>query len=304
MKRGIEETAGGAMMNQNKRFAYGQQNMGGGYGPGVGNDSQYADAVKAGQRSSPNFKTAWHQFCEMNGSQTFDPAKHPVDFVQSFFDAIGQAFLKDPILPGTASPAQNPQRRGNFGGNHGMQAGGYNNQGGFQQQGGYQQRRQYGGVVGGGSTALTKCMEMVKQGQRSSPEWKQRWIEFCSECGNGIQDPGRHDAIFIVSFVMKFGLADVVNANWANPYLVSLGELAKPLMVRTIKKGQTNDDLWRESWQGFSEGKGTGRDPNLHDAGSLMEFFDTVAIPQFSHMPYMQPYVLGTFDAEGTEGVN
>jgi len=157
-------------------------------------------------------------------------------------------------------------------------------------------------MVGGGSTALTKCMEMVKQGQRSSPEWKARWIEFCQECGNGIQDPGRHDAIFIVSFVMKFGLADVVNANWANPYLVSLGELAKPLMVRTIKKGQTSDDLWRESWTAFAEGKGTGRDPNSHDAGSLMEFFDTVAIPQFSHMPYMQPYMQGTFDAEG-EGV-
>ena len=55
---------------------------------------------------------------------------------------------------------------------------------------------------------------------------------------------------------MKFGLADVVNANWANPYLVSLGELAKPLMVRTIKKGQTSDDLWRESWTAFAEGKG------------------------------------------------
>ncbi len=99
-----------------KRFNYGPGGPGGasfGGGPGMHgggggggfDEAQYANAVKAGQRSSPNFKTAWHQFCEMNGSQTFDPSKHPTDFVQSFFDAIGQAFLKEPVLPGTASPA-------------------------------------------------------------------------------------------------------------------------------------------------------------------------------------------------------
>ena len=35
------------------------------------------------------------------------------------------------------------------------------------------------------------------------------------------------------------------------------------------------------------------RDPNRHDAGSLMEFFDTIAITEFKGHSWMQPYMTG-----------
>lgn len=54
-----------------------------------------------------------------------------------------------------------------------------------------------------------------------------------------MQDPNRHGAMFLLAFVLKFGLAEVVSAPWAGPFLVSLGELSKPYMVQTIKKGFT-----------------------------------------------------------------
>jgi len=144
------------------------------------------------------------------------------------------------------------------------------------------------------SAAHQKVVELVKMGQRNSPQWKAMWIEQCGEYGNGIHDPTRHTPMFIIAFIMKFGLADVVTAPWATPYLVNLGALAKPFMVATIKKGQSMSETWKEGWSAYSDSKlGGTRDPSRHDAGSLMEFFDTIGIPEFSSEPWMQPYITG-----------
>eukprot|EP00392_Amoebophrya_sp_AT5.2_P016263 g16521.t1 len=152
-----------------------------------------------------------------------------------------------------------------------------------------------GAAPNGNVAALNRVIELVKQGQRNSAEWKTMWIDWCQENGAGVHDPTRHQACFIIAFVLKYGLAEVVSAPWASPYLVSLGELAKPYMVSTIKKGQSLSEIWKEQWGLFADSKANGtRDPNRHDAGSLMEFFDTIALQQFGSETWMQPYVNGS----------
>merc|ERR1712194_76916 len=85
------------------------------------------------------------------------------------------------------------------------------------------------------------------------------------------------------------------SAAWAYEYLVSLGELAKPYMVHTIRVGRSVSDKWETQWTTFTDSKGTGtRDPRGHDAGTLMEFFDTIALPNFRSEPWMKPYVDGS----------
>lgn len=94
--------------------------------------------------------------------------------------------------------------------------------------------------------------------------------------------------------MLKFGLASVVGSQWAQPYLVSLGELAKPFMTGTITRGCRESDTWNELWGSFADGKGPNlREPVKHDAGSLMEFFDMTAMVQFSTEPWMQCYQNG-----------
>ena len=80
-------------------------------------------------------------------------------------------------------------------------------------------------------------------------------------------------------------------------------------MVQTIKKGQSLDETWKTCWGNFADSKMNGtRDPNRHDAGSLMEFFDTIAMTQFKDQTWMAGYLTGTALDEpmgppGTTGV-
>ena len=54
-------------------------------------------------------------------------------------------------------------------------------------------------------------------------------------------------------------------------------------------------EVWKEQWGLFADSKANGtRDPQRHDAGSLMEFFDTIALQQFGNEAWMQPYVNGS----------
>lgn len=269
---GHNNNRGGYNANQNRT-----QNRGQNYGQGNdAYDGGVAQAVKAGQRCSQTFKQAWHQYCELAGHQTYDPNKHDTNFLQGFFDAVAGGYM------------ENLKNNPNSGKGKGKGAKGY---------------------PVGTHPALPKVIELVKQGQRNSAEWKNMWIEWCQKQGAGVQDPNRHSALFVIAFVLKFGLEPVVNASWAGPYLVSLGELCKPFMVQTIKKGQSLDETWKQAWGNFADSKMNGtRDPNRHDAGSLMEFFDTIAMQKFRDEPWMVGYLTGTAVDEpmgppGTTGI-
>lgn len=250
--------------------------------------SSYVDSIKVAQRSSQNIKHAWQQYCESNGRVMFDPAKQSTDFIQTFLDQLGKAYLGG----GGGRGGTNYDSGGSLHGSGGPGGRGYDQN--SPSTNGNSMNRGVAGRSSAQDPAFQRVIELVKQGQRNSPEWKNMWTDWCQENGNGVNDPTRHVPFSVIGFVLKFGLAEVVNAPWASPYLVSLGELAKPFMVQTIKKGQSMSETWKEQWGVFADSKANGtRDPNRHDAGSLMEFFDNIALPQFGSEAWMTPYVTG-----------
>lgn len=300
MKRGREAEMDFGSDLQRKRQAGGQQAQ------------MFVEAVKTGQRASGNFKQAWYNYCERNGTNMFDPAKHEQMFLSGFFDQLGTAFLNfeggmvpAPMMHHTSMMHTTPMAHHAPVKGAGKGAGTAGGRGDFA-------ATSFASKVK--HPSFNKLAELLKQGQRNDTSWKQLWVEWCGSHGKGVQDPGKHEPIFIIAFIMKFGLAQVVEADWAAPYLVALGEVAKPYLVGTIKRGQGMSAVWKDSWSAFAETasqnanlKMTTRDPNRHDAGTLMEFFDTIAMPDFSEEPWMEMWLTGGEDntsnaASGDEG--
>jgi len=48
---------------------------------------QLVEQVKGNQRFSPVFKTAWRGYCDRYGRGFYDPARHPLQFIEEFFAA-------------------------------------------------------------------------------------------------------------------------------------------------------------------------------------------------------------------------
>merc|ERR1719313_825897 len=51
------------------------------------NHQNLCNKIKAGQRKSSEYKDAWHNYCQGQGSTTFDPAKYDSAFLQTFLDS-------------------------------------------------------------------------------------------------------------------------------------------------------------------------------------------------------------------------
>lgn len=248
-------------------------NGGGGGGRQNLDQESLAALVKTGQRSSTSFKEAWHNYCEVHGHSFFDPNRQTPDFIAKFLDTIANGYLNG---------------GGRIGGGVGAYGGGARGA-----PGGYRNNTAPTNPQQGKDSVV----EMVKSGQRSDAEWKEGWNAWCEERG-GINNPAKHEPISLMAFVLKYGLDRVVAADWAQAYLVQLGELAKPLMVKAVKRGQAQSEEWKNAWGEFADGRANGmRDPNRHEAGSLMEFFDTIAFPQFQTEPWMSGFLTGEADA-------
>lgn len=146
---------------------------------------------------------------------------------------------------------------------------------------------------------------MIKAGQKADESWKLAWIEWCDAYGNSLNDPYKHNSslndpykhnsCFVVAFVFNFGLTNIVGQPWANDFLVSFGELAKPYMSECIRKGQSESMKWRDRWAEFIKGRhNSARDPRRQEPGSLMEFFDTIAIREYRSESWMQAFINGS----------
>lgn len=178
---------------------------------------QIAEAVKLGQRVSPSWKAAWARFCEVHGNGVYDPAKHQKDFLQSFFELLGSqggaalgVGLEEDMqgLPSTAEEAaeveQPPQpellqpplaKRLCTG----------------------QPATEGGGGCGGGCTPIgerqapagwtkSQLAQMVKDMQKTDPNRKVLWSEYCDQYGGGVKDPSRHTPSSLEKF---FALAEL-----------------------------------------------------------------------------------------------
>jgi len=269
-------------------------------------DSSLQEAVKVGQRASPEWKDAWRHWCDRQGHTVYDPAKHPSEFLKDFFRMMGNLYINDQMegnlygnpLTTSQRPAQRfvtqsdtdrftirqdrseIKRRPHLDqGRDGMRRPGMNST-----------------ATMPAAQDVQTLQDMIKAGQRNNASWKESWAEFCAENGNGINDPKKHahNPAFFVAFCFRFGLSTVGREDWAQAYLPAIAKTAMPLIVDAIKQGQRSSQEWKDKWSEFcTENDSKFMDPTRHDAASLLQFIDTVALTQFEHEPWMEPFVSG-----------
>lgn len=237
-------------------------------------------AIKSGQRCSHNFKNAWSEYCAVSNQQFLDPAKHNEEFLETFLDQLAKSYLN-------SSRYAAPNSKGSGG-----KSQSYGGKGGFNNRSSNDNSAHSQHVI------HTAVIDLIKQGQRKCPEWQTEWNQWCTDNANGHMDPSSHKPIFLVAFVFAFGLSKMVSFQWATGYFGALGQLAKPLLVNIVKKGQAISEEWRNAWSDFVDSKSKGdklpmKDPKLQESGSLLEFFDTVGIPDFKNEEFLQCLVTG-----------
>ena len=51
--------------------------------------NQLVSIIKDGQRTDPAWRASWSKFCETSGKGTYDPSKHPLEFLEYALQKIG-----------------------------------------------------------------------------------------------------------------------------------------------------------------------------------------------------------------------
>lgn len=162
---------------------------------GDGSHSDLVRQIKMLQREDPTARQLWWQWCEARGNNVRDPGRHGSPFLRQFMEAKGNGSIS--LLSPDALP---PPRGGGRGkGGRGKGGGGGDPTGGFGGGKGCGGGPQDVGAPKGGAHA--QLVARVKEGQRSSPEWKRRWWRHCDAYGGGVRDPNRHEAAFIRQFL-------------------------------------------------------------------------------------------------------
>lgn len=136
-----------------------------------------ADFVKTGQRQSPNWKAAWQAYCSTHGVNKFDPGLCESSFITAFIDCVGSMALMG--ISGGASHKRPLD-------SNCMPA----------------TKRQATGPV---DPDKAEFVDRIKALQRSSPDAKQAWWDYCDQKLSGIRDPNRHDAETLRAYLENFG---------------------------------------------------------------------------------------------------
>lgn len=131
-------------------------------------DMHLVEKVKCAQRSSPEWKDLWRKYCDAGGGGVYDPMRHENGFLQRFLSEHGI----------------NPEVPAGIGA--GRMAGG---------------PRPIGATSAPVSSTLEPLVQRVKLAQRASEELKKSWHHMCDAEGNGVRDPARHDAAFLLRFL-------------------------------------------------------------------------------------------------------
>jgi len=179
---------------------------------GAGGGSQLADFIKTGQRSSAHWKKAWQAYCAAYGTGFNDPARCDEAFIIGFIDYAGQLVSTELGAQDDGSAEANtsvlsrkrtigvvggggfpPAKRGCGGGWEAWDA-----MGGV---GGGRGTYAVGGIPSG--TAKAALVDKIKALQRSSPEAKAAWWQFCDDHLGGIKDPMRHEEESLQSFLLQ-----------------------------------------------------------------------------------------------------
>mmetsp|Transcript_70707 Transcript_70707/g.118197 ORF Transcript_70707/g.118197 Transcript_70707/m.118197 type:complete len:322 (-) Transcript_70707:1336-2301(-) len=215
--------------------------------------------VKQLQQSSQQGKQAWATWCIQWGGGNRDPNRHDVSFLKDFL-----------YMNGVGTP--------------GLGMGGMGMQPGMPVHPAMQMQMLGTGV----GPVKEKLVKQIKELQRSSPEMKQSWQDYCSQYGQGYKDPMRHDVGFLHQF-MTLHKPPAIKRSWqpdaavpmvagvyAGQGMGSVTQSTQEGLVRQIKDGQRMSDDWKAAWWAWCDAHGEGkRDPSRHPVAFLQEFINT-----------------------------
>lgn len=176
---------GGAMpmMGGGKGMMGGGMQMMGGAGGGA----NFVDFIKLGQRQSQSWKNAWQTYCTNYGTGKADPAGYPQAFITGFIEFAGNQAMNS-MGGATGGPMQgafdepNPKRQRVMG-----------------------PGPMIPGAFNGGDPQKNGLVNQIKELQRSNPQAKESWWQFCDTTLGGVRDPNKHDADTLKVFLAEFG---------------------------------------------------------------------------------------------------
>jgi len=159
-------------------------------GQGGGTGGHLSEMVKTGQRHSEAWKSAWRNYCAVQGTGKFDPTKYDDDFISGFVNYCGElACSAMGIQPGDSPPGD-----GGCGGTKRAMPSSAMGQGPPAKR----------AAIGGADDEKTELVNKIKALQRSDPDAKSAWWQFCDESMQGIKDPNRHEKDTLQQFLMSY----------------------------------------------------------------------------------------------------
>mmetsp|Transcript_40114 Transcript_40114/g.92163 ORF Transcript_40114/g.92163 Transcript_40114/m.92163 type:complete len:299 (-) Transcript_40114:139-1035(-) len=149
----------------------------------------------------------------------------------------------------------------------------------------------YGSAAGGLVIPDTVhgMVQKIKEIQRTSPEDKQRWINWCESNSKTKHDPALHDEAFLRLFFEALQVGSIPGQPIfdipGGPGGLAGSLDSKDHMVQKIKVMQRNDPKGKALWIHYCEQKGEKKhDPALHDEAFLAVFLEDyesgVTVPQ------------------------
>lgn len=257
----------------------------------------YADQVKQVQRSGDKGKQAWIEYCDESLGGVRDPNRHDGPTLKAFLDwwhsQEGGAEDEDYDL---ADEVKNVQRSGPQG-KEAWAAYCTEHLGGiadpkrhdaatlqeflswWQSGEHYTEAGRHDSVQA--SAPPAHLVEQIKDLQRTNPDAKERWGEFCDSTPGGFRDPGRHDAATLRNFLRRYAPgasrqgSHVPHAPQA-PQSKPGGSAATP--ADFIKQGAKLSKEFKAAWVAYCKRGGASvSDPSKVSQDFLVEFADYVA---------------------------
>lgn len=171
--------------------------------------------IKAAQKSSADVKEQWHQYCDMMGSGVRDPGAHDSSFLQDFIVHYGVPAI--PAGQGGFAASWPPQhlieqvKALQKSSDENMeQWRTYCDQEGDGVRDPARHDQQFlegfivltrGATSAGRASVAGDLVHEVKRMQKSSPNAKQAWHQWCDSKGDRVRDPARHEAAFLEQFL-------------------------------------------------------------------------------------------------------
>lgn len=263
--------------------------------------AQLVESIKALQRSNPETKQAWWDYCDKDLGGIKDPNRHDEGVLETFLSWFGKP--PAPSRPQQRQPLSTPRGAPPMRGGGGRVA---------MVPMTTMVMAPMAGAVGG-----PDLVGFIKTGQKQSSSFKDAWQTYCGMYGGGINDPGRHEAPFTVGFIDYLGqLAQAdFGAVAAYPMPMMMGACSggvspwdkgprkrsggmmydeppkrkkavgpvggvggdeKADLVDRVKGLQRRDPETKAAWWAFTDENHEGvHDPNRHTKETLQEFLSS-----------------------------